>query len=116
MNSGPVGTVFGADKYSMNNLRANLVVGKTTQADVRRIFGEPQRTDSYLDNPNGRWEYNNKMSQSVFGTLLNYVPSMGNADSQARNMVAGHEPSYGVSISFQKGVVQSFMPISPNGK
>jgi outer membrane protein assembly factor BamE (lipoprotein component of BamABCDE complex) len=116
MNSNPVGSAMGGDKFNINFLRANIIVGKTTQADVRRTFGEPQSTDSYLDNPDGRWDYSNKTSSDVFGFLLNHVPSLGEGDDLARNSVAGHDPKYGVMIGFHNGVVKSFAPISPNGK
>ncbi|MFL9866614.1 hypothetical protein PQR67_20765 [Paraburkholderia fungorum] len=116
MDSKPVGSAMGADKFKIDYLRANLIAGKTTQADVRRTFGEPQSTDSYLDNPDGRWDYRNSTSQDTFGFLLNHLPTLGTADDLARNAVAGHEPSYGVMIYFHNGVVKSFSPLSPKGK
>ncbi|GLU31533.1 hypothetical protein WKR88_18990 [Trinickia caryophylli] len=112
MGSAPVGTAFGRDKYSLANLKANLVVGKTKQADVKRIYGEPQRTDTYMEDPNGRWVYSNDTSRGAFSLLLNHLPSMGGAG----NAVAGHEPEYGAIIDFKNGVVASFRPVCPNGK
>jgi outer membrane protein assembly factor BamE (lipoprotein component of BamABCDE complex) len=50
----------------------NLVKGKTTQADVRKVFGDPIKT-SFASNGNESWEYEFSRMQSKVTNFIPYV-------------------------------------------
>ncbi len=50
----------------------HLIKGKTTQADVRKVFGDPIKT-SFSSNANESWEYEFSRMQSKVTNFIPYV-------------------------------------------
>jgi outer membrane protein assembly factor BamE (lipoprotein component of BamABCDE complex) len=57
---------------SQETVRAQLVKGRTTQAQVRELFGDPMKT-SYTDSGNESWEYEFSRMHSKPTNFIPYV-------------------------------------------
>jgi outer membrane protein assembly factor BamE (lipoprotein component of BamABCDE complex) len=66
-----VGNESIADATS-ESVSKHLIKGKTTQADVRKVFGDPIKT-SFSSNANESWEYEFSRMQSKVTNFIPYV-------------------------------------------
>jgi len=57
---------------SQETVRAQLVKGRTTQAQVRQLYGDPMKT-SYTDSGNESWEYEFSRMHSKPTNFIPYV-------------------------------------------
>jgi predicted small secreted protein len=82
----------GTDKYSTTALKENLKVGVTTPDEVRRIYGEPDRTS---DDPSGprSWVYFiDDSKNALIDSAISFIPLYGvstakNAVTETRNLM-----------------------------
>ena len=64
---------------SQTNLSASVVKGKTTQAQIRQLYGDPIKT-SFTDSGNETWEYEFTYMQAK---AQNYIPYVNLINSGA---------------------------------
>lgn len=85
------------DKYEASFIKENLVKGKTTKADVRRIYGEPEsmNDDSYGESS---WYYSDNnydvtgLVQSTLGSISGYLNNVP-MDKQSRSLSVHFNPA-----------------------
>ncbi|NYH19417.1 hypothetical protein [Paraburkholderia bryophila] len=118
----PQGSTSGADisKFDPQFVKAHLIVGKTTPAEVRQIYGEP-RSPNVSSDGTENWHYQpsdveNKGIRDALGLLANHV-SLGplstynnatDAPSRAIDAAAPKQKYAALSIIFRKGVVSDY--------
>lgn len=67
------------DKYSTSYVESHITEGKTTQADVQRLYGVP---DSNEKSSNGTtWVYRKGGTLSDVSSLVGYIPGAGSVSS-----------------------------------
>ncbi|WP_058910049.1 hypothetical protein [Entomohabitans teleogrylli] len=66
-------SVGGEDKFSASYLRANIIVNKTTQAEVQRLYGVPDKQDTHSSGSNS-WTYFKKNNLNLAGQIASYIP------------------------------------------
>lgn len=107
-------------KFDPQFVKEHLIVGKTTTAEVRQIYGEP-RSPSVNSDGGESWDYRpsnveNKDMRQALGLLANHI-SLGTVstyenalDTKSRtiDVVAPTQKYAGLSIHFRKGVVSSY--------
>lgn len=97
----------GEDRLSRSYVEQHLTVGRSTQADVRALYGEPAyKNESTSDD---YWRYSeDQINPDYLSKALNLLPSMGMVGDAAAQ-TQGRKTSRDLHFHFnRKGVLESF--------
>ncbi len=84
------------DKINASYAREHLIIGKTTKAEVRRLFGEPSPTLSSVDSDGEEgWVYTTDSGTNVLSAASNALPVPVPALSSAAYIASSNQGAQG---------------------
>lgn len=98
-----------SNMFDATYLKAHLIKGKTTESDVRQMFGEPSSKQGDPSSGTETWRYSNDAANDTKHSLIHGLTSMlpgGVAYSEAENFNHGTQKS--LNLTFTGGVLKSY--------